>query len=596
MSGRRIVELAIAFLVLVELSFSPVGSSAAEESHQPTVRSIRIEGNQAFTKRKVLGWMDTKRGQAFCQETLEQDVVGILEHYRRYGYMLAEAGVPDLAFSKDSSRVDIGLEITEGPLLRVGKIGISGNGFLDTERILAMFDTRANKPFREWELERDIESLLTVYENNGYPYCQVYLSDFRIGEEQNLNFDLHIEEGPLVIIDGIEVEGNELTKDYVITRELRLEPGDVCRQRKVDQAQKRLERLGLFDRVYPPRLEHRGREDRATLIVGVEEGKPNAMNGVLGYNPAPEGGDGYLTGLIDLSFLNLFGTGRRLDAHWSRMDPYSSKLKFGYWEPWLFGVPLDLGLELEQVDQDTTYVLTRAAATLRMPLADCLAGNLGLGWERVIPDPRGGLALARSRKLTGTIGFEFDSRDDRLNPSRGVFYRASAEYGIKRNRATAHYTPPKKRVESSKFTLDLEHFVPTFRKQVLAIGLHGGQIRSQEEVVPISEQFRLGGANSLRGYREDQFTGSRIAWSNLEYRFLLSKRSRAFLFLDLGHYSRKTQSSVTGEIERLSGKKVGYGLGLRLDSRLGIVGIDYGLGQGDSPMEGKVHFGVRNEF
>ena len=135
-----------------------------------------------------------------------------------------------------------------------------------------------------------------------------------------------------------------------------------------------------------------------------------------------------------------------------------------------------------------------------------------------------------------------------------------------------------------------------YRRHVVAASVHLGEIRSDEQVIPFNEQFKLGGARTLRGYREEQFHGSRVIWANLEYRLLHGRRSWSFLFLDAGHYFRQVRDPLAGAIGQVSGEKVGYGVGLRVDSRLGILGVDYGLGEGDGLTEGKVHFGVLNEF
>jgi outer membrane protein insertion porin family len=130
----------------------------------------------------------------------------------------------------------------------------------------------------------------------------------------------------------------------------------------------------------------------------------------------------------------------------------------------------------------------------------------------------------------------------------------------------------------------------------MAAGVHLGEIRSDEQVVPLNEQFKLGGARSLRGYREEQFHGSRILWANLEYRLLLGRRSWTFLFVDAGHYFHRRWDPLEETPQEVSGEKVGYGIGLRMESGLGIIGVDYGLGEGDGLTDGKVHFGLLNEF
>jgi outer membrane protein insertion porin family len=109
-----------------------------------------------------------------------------------------------------------------------------------------------------------------------------------------------------------------------------------------------------------------------------------------------------------------------------------------------------------------------------------------------------------------------------------------------------------------------------------------------------SDLYRLGGNNSLRGYREDQFLGSRIFWSNLEYRALLTRRSYGFLFFDTGYYLRAEEPEL--KIPKSEEFLYGFGLGLSLETALGVLRVSYALGEGDSFSDGKIHFGVLNEF
>jgi outer membrane protein assembly factor BamA len=78
---------------------------------------------------------------------------------------------------------------------------------------------------------------------------------------------------------------------------------------------------------------------------------------------------------------------------------------------------------------------------------------------------------------------------------------------------------------------------------------------------------------------------------NLEYRYLLGRRSRAFVFADAGMYQRRERDR--GLIRE---DKIGYGFGIRLETRLGVMGVDYGLARGDDLIQGKVHVGLVNRF
>ena len=105
------------------------------------------------------------------------------------------------------------------------------------------------------------------------------------------------------------------------------------------------------------------------------------------------------------------------------------------------------------------------------------------------------------------------------------------------------------------------------------------------------EYFYLGGNANLRGFTENQFAGYLLIWSKLELRYLLSRKSRTFLFLDHGFVKSN---------EYLYGMLFGFGLGLRIETRLGLLGIDYGLSYSEgvfrNPLDGIIHFGIETKL
>ncbi len=143
-----------------------------------------------------------------------------------------------------------------------------------------------------------------------------------------------------------------------------------------------------------------------------------------------------------------------------------------------------------------------------------------------------------------------------------------------------------------KGNVDLDFYFSFFKRQSSLIGLHGIEIRSPR--LETSDLFRLGGNNTLRGYREGQFLASRAAWCNVEIRYSLTRRSYAAAFYDFGYY-RKPEDDLYN-IPAQEGFLYGYGLGIRIETALGMFGVSYALGRGDSILEGKIHFGLINDF
>lgn len=557
------------------------------------IARVTVTGNRVLSTAEVVEVAGLKPGLPYDRGVLDRGLQRLLEAYVNAGRPWAAILPPVVRMSPDSSAVEIALRVTEGPPAAVERVSLAGSRVWAADELLADFDTRPGKGFSAAAFEGDIERLLRRYEAHGYPYCRVEVTDIQT-HEGRLTVALAVVEGPLIRVDGIQVHGNRLTKAHVITRELRIRPGEPFDQRKLDRGRERLERLGLFAKVTEPLLQVNPAGDGGTILLGVEEGRTSALDGVIGYAPGGSGQKGYVTGMFSLSLRNMAGTGRRVDAAWTRRDPLSSDLRLRYEEPWVLGSPLTAGIEFDQTNQDSTYTATRVSTGVTLPLSDRLNGQFRLGWRRVIPDSLSATRLAGNREYTAGLGLTFDTRDNVLNPRRGLWASLEAEYGFRRNQTSPSFSPERARVQTSTVHVHLERIVPVLRDQVVALGVHGVDVRSGETVLPVSQQFLFGGTQTLRGYRENEFRGSQVAWSNLEYRFLLSSRSRFFVFLDTGYFSLKRR--VSGAVERVNETKTGYGLGIRLQSSLGILGIDYGIGEDDALLNGKLHIGIRNEF
>ena len=101
------------------------------------------------------------------------------------------------------------------------------------------------------------------------------------------------------------------------------------------------------------------------------------------------------------------------------------------------------------------------------------------------------------------------------------------------------------------------------------------------------EVYELGGAKSLRGFNEDVFSGFRVGWSDIELRYLFGQNSRFFAFGAYGYI--ENQNYKYSDL-------FSFGFGLRTHTKIGLLGIDYGLGiqNGEmrNPLDGIIHIGI----
>lgn len=546
------------------------------------ISEVEIRGNSFLDDTEIRKELNFASDTTPDSSHIDKKLNSLLDKYYQNGYLNSEI--------KWTRREDtLIVEIEEGEPAIVDTIIFSGNNYFTSKSLHNLFDLKTGDRFNREILSADIQNLLERYENQGFPYCQISVSDIQ-QEDNRLSITMEIDEGVRARIEEIVVRGNSITKENVVERELRIRENEFFSQRKLEQGRRYLERTGYFREVFPIALRHGRLKSDAILVVTVEEAKTNRMNGVVGYVPETDTGNGYFTGLLDFSFKNLMGTGRKANVKWQRQDPHSSFLRFSYTEPWILGFPISAGVHLEQTIQDSTYTKRMASLFIETPITDNMTGSVTLSQEEIIPGNRENNFVQNSKKQDVRFGAEYDTRNSFLNPTSGSYYNLWIGYG-KRN-----YRDDDRDSREASVSLNSEHIFPTFNRQAISISLNGAFTSSEEDTIPIHERFPLGGASSLRGYKEDQFRGSHIAWTNLEYRFLLTRLSRFFLFFDSGYYYYKNWNPVTSKLESIDDVKIGIGLGLRIESRLGIIGVDYGLGEDLSLLNGKIHFGLTEEF
>jgi outer membrane protein assembly factor BamA len=565
------------------------------------VASIEINGNRTFDKNQLIEWSEVSIGEKIYQGIVDSIKSRIALNLAQTGYVNSSFTGTGLEYSPDSQKVNITINISEGDPSYINKVSVLYPDSMQFKNVINQFEFLSGQIFDKSSLEESMSNSLSYLEDNGYPFAKIIISSivfFRDSSNNSelANINLKIEEGNKSKIDKIEISGNQNTKDYVIKRALRIEAGEVYSQKIIDELPARLNRLSFFEPVGEPEF-YFDSKDEGVLLISVKEKQTNNFDGIIGYIPSTiPGQSGYLTGLVNVSLRNLFGTGRAAAIRWQRFDRYSQELELKYLEPWIFNYPFNLNGSLFQRKQDTSYVQRKIQGGIEFLATEDISASFFVSSESVIPTESeySTFTVYNSNAVTTGVNLTIDTRDDPYAPTAGILFTNSYSFSKKTIYGPSQYFTPdlQTRVNFQRIEVGINAFHELFRKQIIALGLHAKELSGP--FFEISDLYRLGGTNSLRGYREDQFLGSRIFWSNLEYRFLLTRRTFAFLFFDTGYFFRKAEPER--DILKSEGFKVGYGLGLNIETGLGVLGVSFALGEGDSFSEGKIHFGLINEF
>jgi outer membrane protein insertion porin family len=582
-------------LPIVILIFCLFSLSKAQEIIH--LKSIEFKGID-FSQNKLLSLCKLKKNQSVSKNTIQFATENLIKGLQEEGYLYAHIDSVREQRDHSENRINFIFFGDPGHNVYLGTVDILSDS-LNADDYLNRLSLRSGEPYASAILEKDFDDLLQYAAEEGFPFAEIEVSEVKIKDsgDEHLTADvnIHIIEGQKVFINNIFIEGNTYTKDEVILRELGITKGMEYKKSRIDRIPQRLNRMQIFKNVKDPVLLYE-KQDSVAIQIGVEEGNATTFDGVVGYIPDPNssnGSNGYFTGLVDLTFGNLFGSARKFYVHWKKPDVNSEEFELYYTEPWVLNYPVDLSLGFERLVRDTSFVQWNSKINAKVRLFENLSFLGGLSRKTAYPDSTASrdLRLLSNEIINLEAGIEYDTRDYPVNPRSGIYYQSSYTYGFKNNLGPAYVIREDsvaKKEEVQSISLKFAFYYNLWSNQVFSMELTGKQIKGDR--LQLTDYFWFGGSRSLRGYRENQFRGDIVSWVNLEYRFILNRNSRVFLFSDWGFYQDSGIKPKRNEI------LPGYGLGIRVNSPLGILGVDYGLGKGDGFGDGKIHFGIVNRF
>ncbi len=542
-----------------------------------SVTRASVDGHQSLSARDVLGILAADEGSVFDPAEVDTGVDSLIVFLADIGRPFARVSV---SWDSTAAGVVVAVSVDEGPEVKLDDLPFRGVDRPVPDEFVRRLKLRPGSHLTRRSLLGDIDALLTAYADDGRPFAQIALpAAVWLGDEGGLTGRVEVREGTATWFGNVVVAGNDVTREHVIVREARLERGQSFSLSRLSRVRPRLERLAFLDAVEEPVVAVDPASGEATVGVAVTEGAASRISGVIGFSGGPDASDD-ITGIVDIDLGNIAGTGRSASASWERIRENQTQISFSYTEPWLLGAPVDVGVAGSQSVRDTFYTTTEGDLLVTARLGDRTRFTWSVGGERYVP---GAAHESTSTSLKTAFAAAYDGTDAPWNPTVGTRLRASIEYADKE-------IADEGRDESSgTFAAEAERFFRVRTRQVLALRARVEALVSTEEEVPFHELLVLGGARSLRGYREEQFRGTRTALGSIEYRLLLGRRSRAIVFVDAGYWYREGPNFAKDT-------KLGYGIGLRGDTRLGTISIDYGLGEGDDLLDGKLHAGLIREF
>lgn len=619
----------------------PAETREPEPEPRVLVAEVDVRGveGQIQIQDEVYKVIRTQPGLTTTRSQLQEDINAIFAT----GYFSNVRAVPE----DTPLGVRVTFEVTLNPVLE--KVQVEGTTVLPDTVVEDAFKEQYGSVLNLVRLQEGIKQVNKWYQDSGYVLAQVVDAprvspdgvvtlEVAEGVVEDIQVRFVNKEGDAQDAEGKPIRGR--TREFIITREFQTKSGDVFNRARVERDLQRVFGLGIFEDV---KLSLQPGQDPRRVVVVANVAEKNTGSIAAGAGISSASG---LFGTVSFQQQNFGGNNQKLGAEVQIGTRNALLFDLSFTDPWIGGDPFRTSYTVNLFrrrtislifdggdpevrlppdndgDRDRPRVVrTGGGVTFSRPLNGNpyeraeWAASLGLQYQRVqITDSEGdtspvderGNPLSFSEQgkddlFSIQFGVVRDLRDDPLRPTRGSLLRAGTEqwlpFGLgnvlgNRVRAGYSYYIP---TQFIRFTPGCREQNPTAAQcpQTLAFNVQAGTVIGD---LPPYEAFALGGSNSVRGYDEGDLAAARsYLQATVEYRFPIFAIISGALFVDAAT-DFGSQSSVLGDpggVRNKPGSGLGVGAGVRVQSPLGPIRIDFAINnEGDT----RFHFGIGERF
>lgn len=575
-----------------------------------TATAVRIVGADPDLQAIVRQRIQTVVGGETSQQQLQRDAVAIL----RTGLFTT------VRVTTQANPAGVGvLFAVEPTFVRSVRLAPEAQ-ILTPEQVQTFFQPELNTPLNLNGLYQSVQQVNQWYRRNGY----------RLGRVVGLRplgngvFQLDVIEGRIsqVNIRFVDPDGNptdkngqpvrHLTQDSFIRRQVRLKPGQIYRDDLIRQDIQSLKQLGFLEQVV---VTLAGEGDRTVVNYDVTERSATSVPLSAGYNEVSG-----IYGVIGYRDTNVGGLGQQFafDVQVGARDiqpvaSFTSPYRPVDSETWGYRFEAFNRRGLSNVFDDRVRLINGekiqeenfgGGASITRAFGPWLT-TFGLNYTRTrirdasdstftvdrLGNPLSFSGTGIDDLTTVSIELVNDQRNQAINPTQGSWLSLRSEQSlpiglgnITMNRLQANYVQ----------YLPVEWLRSGNAPEVLVFNVQAGTVIGD---LPPYRAFTLGGPDSVRGYDYNQVgSGRSYVLLSTEYRFpLLDWPVSGVLFADYAS-DLGSASSVLGQPAIVRGRPgygFGYGTGLRIQSPIGILRLDFGF---NDRGEGRVHFGLGQRY
>ena len=359
---------------------------AVDRGEKVKIKKITFNGAENVKESKLVRSMKKTRdarlqnffsSKKFQEKEYDNDKRALLTAFNEAGFRDARI-VKDTMYYIEPNRLQIDFEIDEGKKYYFRDITWTGNSVYSSENLNEVLKIGKGDVYDVVTMQKRLfgggkqsdYDVSKLYRDNGYLFFNLQPVEMTV-EGDSVDVEMRISEGKPATLNNIVINGNDLTNERVIRRQVFTRPGYLFSQSDFERSIREIASMGQFD-------------PEAIMGEGGYSIVPNQMNNTvdLVYNvtekPSSQlelsggwGGNTFVA-TVGVSFNNFstrrffdktawrpvpLGDAQNLSIRFQTNGTYYTSLSASFSEPWLFGKkPTSLNMSLYYTRQTNSYI------------------------------------------------------------------------------------------------------------------------------------------------------------------------------------------------------------------------------------------------
>ena len=360
---------------------------AVNRGNKVKIKKINFKGANNVKESKLVRAMKKTRdnrlqnifsSKKFQEKEYDNDKRAMLSVFNEAGYRDARI-VKDTMYYIEPDRLQIDFEIDEGKKYYFRNITWTGNSVYPSEALNDVLMIKKGDVYDVVTMEKRLYGggkqteydVTKLYRDNGYLFFQIEPVELNIVGD-SVDVEMRIVEGKPATLNNIVINGNDLTNERVVRRQVFTRPGYLFSQSDFERSIREIASMGQFDpeaimdpakgySIIPNQL-----NNTVDIIYNVTE-KPSSQLELSG----GWGGNTFVA-TVGVSFNNFstrrffdktawrpvpLGDAQNLSVRFQTNGTYYTSLSASFSEPWLFGKkPTSLNMSLYYTRQTNSYL------------------------------------------------------------------------------------------------------------------------------------------------------------------------------------------------------------------------------------------------